>query len=122
MKKAFSLIELLVVISIIGILVAAGLAVYSGAQKRGRDAKRRGDLQAIQNALEQYYAENSYNYPGGGPSAYPDDISIYISGGDIPVDPKSGDDYVANSYTTSAYTICTDLEIGGGTFCIYQLQ
>lgn len=119
MKKAFSLIELLVVISIIGILVAAGVTAYSGAQRRGRDTKRKGDLQAIQNALEQYYQENSYTYPGGG--IYPNGIDTYISGGVVPVDPKSGDNYAPSPYTTSAYTICVDLEVGG-EFCVYHLQ
>ena len=106
MKKAFSLIELLVVVSIIGILVAAGIAAYSGAQKRGRDARRRGDMKAIQNAFEQYYAENNaYNADCGV-------ITGYLSGG-IPVDPKTGA-YTSTSCSSEGYCYCASLDMAGG--------
>lgn len=54
--RAFTLLELLVVISIIGILVAMGAASFSVAQKQGRDARRRADIKAVQNVMEQYKA------------------------------------------------------------------
>lgn len=78
----FTLIELLVVIVILALLSMIGLASFTNTQKRARDAKRKGDLKSIQNALEQYYQENSYNYPGG---TYPNGISTYISGGRFPL-------------------------------------
>jgi len=58
-KFGFTLLELLVVISIIGILIAMGTVAFSTAQKRGRDSKRRGDLKAVQAAFEQYNATNT---------------------------------------------------------------
>lgn len=66
MKKnlGFTLIELLVVISIITILVSLSLVSLGGAQKQGRDTKRRSDLDQYRNALEQYAASNSGKYPG----------------------------------------------------------
>lgn len=53
-KRGFTLIELLVVISIIALLVAASTASWRNAQMKGRDGKRKADLKAIQQALENY--------------------------------------------------------------------
>lgn len=67
MKKAlgFTMIELLVVISIIAVLSTIALVVYTTTLKNGRDAKRQSDLRQIQSALEQYRADQFY-YPMSG--------------------------------------------------------
>ena len=62
--RGFTLIELLVVISIIAMLVAASSSSWRNAQEKGRDGKRKTDLKAIQQALENYYQTNG-KYPGG---------------------------------------------------------
>ncbi len=61
-KKGFTLIELLVVISIIGLLSTISVVALNGARKKGRDAKRVGDIKQIQTALELYFNDN-YVYP-----------------------------------------------------------
>lgn len=61
-RRGFSLIELLVVISIIGLLTAIGTASLSNAQQKGRDARRKADLKTIQQALELYFQANG-KYP-----------------------------------------------------------
>lgn len=61
-KKGFTLVELLVVITIIAILATIGLTIYGGARKSARTAKRIQDLKAIQTALEVYYSVNK-TYP-----------------------------------------------------------
>ncbi|MBU0578880.1 prepilin-type N-terminal cleavage/methylation domain-containing protein [Patescibacteria group bacterium] len=105
----FSLLELLVVISIIGILIAIVVVGFTAAQKRGRDARRRGDIKAWQNALEQEYAENT-SYGATCVVA----VDAHMNGL-IPVDPKGG----AYVYTThcdaDSYCICAELEqLGSG--------
>ncbi len=62
-RRAFTLLEILVVVGIISILIAMGAVSYSTAQKKARDAKRNGDLHAAQNLMEQCYANNNYVYP-----------------------------------------------------------
>ncbi|OQB05259.1 MAG: Fimbrial protein precursor [bacterium ADurb.Bin212] len=57
-KKAFTLIELLIVIAITGILATVILVAYGNSQARARDSKRIGDLGAISSAVKLFYDEN----------------------------------------------------------------
>lgn len=61
-KKGFTLIELMVVITIIAILASIGFVSYQIVLKNTRDAKRQTDLRVIQTGLEQYFADQLY-YP-----------------------------------------------------------
>jgi prepilin-type N-terminal cleavage/methylation domain-containing protein len=69
-NRGFSLIELMVVISIIAILSVIGLNGYSSAVRKGRDARRKSDVNAIAQALSLYRMDkNEYpsktNYENG---------------------------------------------------------
>lgn len=61
-KQAFTLLELLVTISIISILTAVGSIGYSSIGKTSRDARRKTDLREMQLAVEKYYQDNG-SYP-----------------------------------------------------------
>jgi len=60
----FTLLELLVVMAIIGILAAIGIASYGTVQSKARDARRKSDLENVARALEMYYNDNGV-YPSG---------------------------------------------------------
>lgn len=64
-KRAFTLIELLISISIIAIISAIGMISYSQSQLIARDAKRKADLRSIAVALELYNQANK-RYPCSG--------------------------------------------------------
>lgn len=61
--RGFTLIELLVVIAIIGLLSTVIAGPVQTGLKKGRDAKKIGDLKQIQSALAQYSADNGGTYP-----------------------------------------------------------
>lgn len=108
-SKAFTLLELLVVISIIGILIALGIVAFSTAQQKSRDARRRGDIKAMQQGFEQYYADNSASY--GTCSTMRGNNDIFPGG--APTDPKSSNDYDCG-VGGGGYCVCANLETGGG--------
>lgn len=119
MKKAFTLIELLIVIAIIGIL--AGILFVSIGQNpliRARDTKRISDLQNLRTALTLYYTDNNAY-----PAALANLIPTYIPA--VPVDPSNGTSHAAECalynggnygyvYTeaSGAYVVQTCLENG----------
>lgn len=115
-KKGFTLLELLVVVGIIGILMAIAAVSFAQAQKKARDNRRKSDLRAIQNALEQYYSDNSSAYPTGSYSA----LSItYMPSAATVLDPKATTcPYTYSSGpSATAYKICADLESVGSFNC-----
>jgi prepilin-type N-terminal cleavage/methylation domain-containing protein len=66
----FTLIEVLVVISIIGLLAAVVMGSLSSARMKGRDAARIVDVRELKKALEFYY-DNNKAYPTvGNPTSY----------------------------------------------------
>jgi len=114
-KRGFTLVELLVTISVIGILSSIIYANLGGTSGTGHDAKRKSDLRNMQAALEQYKNKNG-QYPDMGCTAGSDgfsgenDCSTYISGlapkfiTVLPHDPnrkgKTGYAYTTNSDRT----------------------
>jgi prepilin-type N-terminal cleavage/methylation domain-containing protein len=67
MKKrtaGFTLVEILVVVTIIGILASVIYANFNEGGAQSRDAKRKADLVLVQAALELYKQENG-RYPAG---------------------------------------------------------
>jgi len=61
-SKGFTLIEMLIVITIIALLASLILVGMGGARAKTRDSRRIADLHNVMNALELYYAKY-YGYP-----------------------------------------------------------
>jgi general secretion pathway protein G len=62
--RGFTMVELLVVISIIVILAAMGMAQYRNSVIRAREAVLKEDLFRMRDAIDQYYADKM-KYPSG---------------------------------------------------------
>lgn len=66
MKKnsfGFTLVELLVVISVIGILASIVLVSFTASQKQARDTQRKSDVKQYQLALENFANKGNSLYP-----------------------------------------------------------
>lgn len=116
--RGFTLIELLVVATIILVLSSMGLVSYQAAQKKGRDSKRKSDLEQVRAALEMYRSDYGH-YPIA--NNWTDMINElnnedenYLSS--IPADPK-GYSYYYNSSDGYTYYLCAYLETGGTDDC-----
>lgn len=120
-QLGFTLIELMVVIAIIGLLMAAGLVSYTNAQKSGRDARRKADMNTIAKAIEQYASTNGGAYPvvsvvpGTGAGTITTVVGAAYFPGGVPADPKNTGSYVYSVWGTAAgFCVCSDLEGTGG--------
>ncbi len=99
-KNGFTLIELIVVVTIMAVLTVAGVLSYGGTSKRARDSRRMADLEKIRIALELYRQNLGSTYPSVLSSLT--DTSLLQT---IPNDPK-GLSYGVYTYTKtgSGYT------------------
>ncbi len=62
MKKAFTLIELLIVVAIIAILAAIAVPNFLEAQVRAKVSRAKADMRSIATGLEAYHVDNN-SYP-----------------------------------------------------------
>jgi prepilin-type N-terminal cleavage/methylation domain-containing protein len=75
-QKGFTIIELMVVLSILGILVSIAVASYNISLSRAKDVACRYNLRAIEDALVLYRNVNNRN-----PDSLDDLAPNYIKGG-----------------------------------------
>jgi general secretion pathway protein G len=86
-QRGFTLVELLVVLSLISILAAMAVVQYRNSVRLGQEAVLKKDLFAMRDAIDQYYADKN---------KYPPSLDALVSDGylrRIPEDPftKSAD-------------------------------
>lgn len=106
-NKAFTLLELLIVISIVGVITAASVVPYNSFIKRSRDARRKVDIEQLRAALELYKSNSEV---GLYPEALPDLAPNYIQ--TVPTDPQ-GNDYEYECVEECAdYSLSANLESG----------
>src|SRR5260221_6983793 len=67
MKRAFTLIELLIVVAIIAILAAIAVPNFLEAQVRAKVTRVKADLRTVATALEAYSVDSNH-YPWSGPT------------------------------------------------------
>jgi general secretion pathway protein G len=89
-EQGFTLLELQVVMTIIGILASIAIPALRDSPQRAREAALREDLFTLRSTIDSYHGDKGY---------YPPDLATLVSDGymrQIPVDPmtKSRDTWV----------------------------
>ncbi|MEK6557481.1 MAG: type II secretion system protein [Candidatus Margulisiibacteriota bacterium] len=65
MKKAFTLIELLIVITVIAILAGILVPSFRSYQNEAWHVKAEGDISSLQLAVESFFRQNDNRFPDG---------------------------------------------------------
>lgn len=109
-RCGFTLVEILVVVSIIGLLSSIVLVGLGSFRARGRDARRVADLRETQNALELYYGKF-----GGYPLTTGDGLEKTLTDAEIGVtaisdDPLGGSNHYRYGSNGQSYVIGAKLE------------
>lgn len=112
-NKAFTLIEVLVVATIIGILVTVAAVSFGNSQKRSRDARRKADLETVRQALVLYRQDNgSYGDVSGGFTTVINNLSTngYLTASSI-ADPKTGNPAYSLSCVDGVVNDCNKVQL-----------
>lgn len=110
-NKGFSLVELVVVITIIAILTLVGAVSYRNTVRDSRDQKRIVNLQKLRSDLELFRS-------GREDSVYPVALSELTTV--IPPDPQSGltTEYVYTPFTYDGTTTCDNVTVYCTTYVL----
>jgi len=108
--RGFTLIEMLIVITIIALLASIILVGMGGARAKARDARRIADLRNVQNALELYFSSKSV-YPSATTWDGLATVLTEVNVNRIPIDPNPGSGYQYCPGTDNlSYTLAAQLE------------
>ena|SRR3989344_2744782 len=111
-SRAFTLTELIIVVSIISFLAVMAMAYFRSQIFKGNDARRKADIKKIQIALEEYEKDHDCYPPAEFVVCEPGDgLLPYMS--QIPCDPTSDTSYLydyENDACPGWYRIYTKLE------------
>jgi general secretion pathway protein G len=106
-KNGFTLIEIIVAITIIAVVTAVAAVSFAGTNKRARDSRRMADLEKIRVALEMAKQIGA---------TYPASLGMLVTGGyiqNVPSDPRSNayryERGASSNYVYDLYAVMEDI-------------
>jgi prepilin-type N-terminal cleavage/methylation domain-containing protein len=130
-QSAFTLIEVLVVATILGVLLSIAVVSFSNAQKKSRDARRKADLETVRQGLILYRQDNgSYGSIGSDKPGFNSLVTTlydgeYLTNSEM-VDPKDDASYFysiscppADNPNCSKVRLSATLESDASTYEIF---
>lgn len=122
-RAGFTFIELLVVITIIGIVFAAGIVSFTAITVRSRNVRRKADLEAMRQSLEI-----CRSLTGVYPASVYDNVSCSLTGPILlvksPLDPKPCTGFADGKYSyvpgvpATTYTLTADCTEGEAPYVV----
>jgi prepilin-type N-terminal cleavage/methylation domain-containing protein len=113
-QKGFTLVELLVAVTIVVIMATIGLVIYSQVQVGIRDTKRVADINNLSQVMETHYNnEAGSGCSGGLVGTYCKMSNDYFQNGVVPVDPRNGTTNCKGG--TCKYCVLSALPAAGAT-------
>ncbi len=113
-NKGFTMIELLIVVTIIGILATVGLGAAFGQSRRAaKDAKRKADISQLQIALESYRSDRK-GYPRGNYAAMLTELvneGFLVSSDKLEDPAEAGYAYTHSAGACPAGLLCRDFTL-----------
>jgi len=128
-KKGFTIIELVIVISVLIVLIGITVPRMKGMQDQSKITKAKGELSTLQAAVESYYSFTG-NYPVscvankyGGQSGLGDWQNPLVGAApqilsSVLNDPRSNSSYEYEFYCLGSYYVISSLTNPGGTVTI----
>lgn len=110
MNKGFTFLEILIVISILGVLASLALFTYPVSQQRARDSQRLSDLNQYKTALANYSNYNGGLFPIHPTTTRLDNLCSELNVPDCPVDPKEGVYRYQSDASGTRFIIWSELE------------
>lgn len=120
-RDGFTFIELLVVITIIGVIFAAGIVSYTAITRSSRDTRRKADVESIRQSLEL-----CRSLTGVYPASVYNNITCSVTGpillSSTPLDPKpcgtDGQYTYSPNIAAGTYTLTADCIETGSPYVV----
>lgn len=136
LKRGFTLIEIMVVVAIIAILVVLAMLMFMHNLGKARDGRRKGDLDRLKVAFEEYYGDEN-TFPGSDilSDCGSGNLKPYLAS--VPCDPKTNRPYcyvyddadpvgqtyrILASLENPADPIISELNCGSSEYCGFETE
>ncbi len=120
-KNGFTLIELMIVVSLISLLITAGVVAYTKIMANSRNAKRQADLESVKSSLVLYRTDVG-SYPASVSFTDMSPIASYISVKSMKGPQGDSYTYTAGGCVSGAcktFSVCTNLEnTSPSSYCV----